>query len=116
MTSSRISLPAEPASVATARRFVAERIGDADRAATAVLLVSELATNVVRHVGSELTIEVTDGDPVRVEVHDGGPPLPAPAPMQPNVTSGRGLHIVAAFATAWGSEVTADGKVVWFEL
>lgn len=102
--------------MAAARRFVQSQIGDPSQAATAALLVSELATNVVRHARSELTVEIIDGATLRVEVHDRGGPLPDPMPMQADANGGRGLHIVAAFARTWGSATTASGKVVWFEL
>ncbi|WP_299058328.1 ATP-binding protein [uncultured Nocardioides sp.] len=82
---------------------------------------------------------------LRIEVHDVSsvPPRPATPPRRPEPppdpadpadpddldallaglggfddtlsTVGRGLHIVATSAAAWGAEVRDDGKVVWFE-
>jgi hypothetical protein len=35
---------------------------------------------------------------------------------EPRDTGGRGLHLVEALATRWGTESSDDEKVVWFEL
>lgn len=71
----------------------------------AVLLVSELFGNSVRHSGSGLagetvTVAVTDGDGlVRVEVTDcGGSGVPRLRPAVSDAESGRGLELVAALA------------------
>ena len=86
------------------------------------LLVSELVTNVVRHVepGDDpdeisLTIEQTDGH-LRIEVRDtGGGFEPAPRADTQNASSGWGLHILAQLASRWGVE-SDGGTRVWFEL
>ncbi|WP_405700782.1 ATP-binding protein [Streptomyces sp. NBC_01383] len=85
----------------------------------AELVVTELATNVVKHVGvgsaATLVIEVL-ADAVRVEVHDTSSQVPVLT--EPGCTSecGRGLHLLVAMARDWGSQVTASGKAVWCEL
>jgi anti-sigma regulatory factor (Ser/Thr protein kinase) len=118
MTATR-SFPGEARSITDARRFARETLtelpGEARDAVE--LMVSELATNSVKHGKSDftLTIRVT-GSEVRVEVHDRGtgqPRLGSPAPADP---TGRGLKIVDTLASSWGSELTGDGKSVWFEL
>jgi anti-sigma regulatory factor (Ser/Thr protein kinase) len=85
----------------------------------AVLLVSELVTNSVRHSGQpagapvHIRAAAVDGV-VRVEVHDHGHgPV---RPRAPNLQQGGfGLHLVNQLAARWG--VSYDhGTRVWFEL
>ncbi len=52
-----ITLPAEQGSVSRARAFVARAVADhVDDPSALVLMAGELVTNVVDHVGSELTL------------------------------------------------------------
>jgi anti-sigma regulatory factor (Ser/Thr protein kinase) len=106
-------------SVAAARRFASDVLQDlpAEVRHTVALMVSELATNCVRHTDSdfELTISQTGGE-IRVEARDcggGRPTMRTPAVTDP---SGRGLQIIDIFSTAWGHESRPGGKVVWFSL
>lgn len=81
----------------------------------AALVLSELATNAVLHAGTPFFVRVHhDGRSVRVEVEDASPALPDLAGE--SAMSGRGLRIVDAPATNWGSQRKAGGKVVWAEL
>ena len=79
-------------------------------------MVSELATNCIRHanVGFELTV-MRSGGQIRVEVTDaarGEPTMRSPGPEDP---SGRGLLIVNMLSTSWGVEhAPVRGKTVWF--
>jgi anti-sigma regulatory factor (Ser/Thr protein kinase) len=84
----------------------------------AVLLVSELVTNAVRHAGSPLTVAVSIGRAaVRVEVRDRSPRLPALREQHKAEDEwGRGLVLVDALANRWGAERLPSGKRVWFEL
>jgi|1185.fasta_scaffold205717_2 anti-sigma regulatory factor (Ser/Thr protein kinase) len=107
----------EPASIRAAREFVrdcVEQTGvDVD---SAVLLTSELATNAVEHAHSAYQIEVRHlPDAVRVELSNDEPQM-LPAMTEPHDTGGRGLHLVDALASRWGTESRPDKKVVWFEL
>lgn len=111
--------PNTPASVGAARRFTAEVLDGVDAAVTevVVLMVSELATNSVRHAASEFTVSIDRrSDEIKINVTDQGtgrPSLRAPASTEP---SGRGLRIVRAFADSWGITEASDdpGKTVWF--
>ena len=114
------TFPAEPRSVAAARRFVKGALADGSPQVreTVELLVSELATNCIRHANAhfELMLERTD-DAVHVEVRDHGAGRPAMRSPAPSETSGRGLRIVDLLATRWGVRYDADaGKTVWCTL
>ncbi|MGZ4183780.1 MAG: ATP-binding protein [Solirubrobacteraceae bacterium] len=112
------SFPEQPESVTAARRFATDVLREVspDVTATVELLVSELATNCIRHTNSafDLTI-IQSGAEIRVEATDydaGAPTMRSPEPTDP---SGRGLRIVDALAAAWGVEHrSAQGKTVWF--
>ena len=86
---------------------------------TAELLMTELVANVVRHVGEPMTVRMTRGaEMIRVEVDDTGSRLPERREVDLTCEGGRGLALVAALASRWGTDVhRADpGKTVWFEL
>ncbi len=105
-------------SVALARRFAEEVLGGVPAAVTLdiVLMVSELATNVVVHAATPfgLKIERTH-EFVRVEVVDGGGGyvhLLSPSLDDPQ---GRGLQLVELLSDQWGTTELADRrKAVWF--
>jgi len=81
------------------------------------LLVSEVVTNAVRHARTAFDVTLTmDGDTVRCEVRDDSPVVPRPGRPGPDEGGGRGLLLVASLSTAWGVELHAPGKRVWFEL
>jgi anti-sigma regulatory factor (Ser/Thr protein kinase) len=89
----------------------------------AVLLVSELFGNSVRHSrsgspGETVTVAVRTGDGVvRVEVTDrSGPGVPEPASADRDGEGGRGLQLVAGLATRWGWRQRGGRTVTWFEL
>ncbi|MFD4571568.1 ATP-binding protein [Streptomyces sp. NPDC058417] len=81
------------------------------------LLSTELITNAVRHTESACAVAVRwTGVRVRVEVTDVSPARPLPRHGSPEAEGGRGLRLVEALATAWGSAPKSTGKVVWFEV
>jgi hypothetical protein len=81
-------------------------------------MVSELASNCVRHAdsGFEMTI-IRTAAAVRVEATDGGdgePRMRTPSPTDPD---GRGLQIIDMLASAWAFVPRPEGgKTVWFAL
>lgn len=122
MTPQTLEMVAEtvPSCVARIRRFAVDACRtsaagvDCD---TVALLVSEVATNALVHGTGEVKVRIVPGPPgVRVEVLDGSPALPALRTATALDEGGRGIALVEALSTAWGSEATADGKTVWFEL
>ena len=92
---------------------------DRDTTETALLLVSELATNAIRHGAPPVRLLLRlDQDRLRVEVTDSSPALPELAQPSPDQTSGRGLQIVQQLAAKWGARTLPRrlGKTVWFDL
>lgn len=107
-------------SVSEARRFTRQTLSGISREQLEIveLLVSELATNCIRHAQTDFQVTI-HGTPaeIRVEVTDhaaGEPILRSPGPADP---TGRGLRIVQMLAHTWGVEHKEDvGKTVWFTL
>ncbi|MEU9173949.1 ATP-binding protein [Streptomyces sp. NPDC048420] len=93
---------------------LAER--DDDLVDTAVLLVSELATNALLHSASRFTLTLSAAHGVlRCEVADSGRRTPRVLDAG-NAESGRGMFLVEALALRWGWRQDGRGKTVWFEL
>ena len=106
--------------VGVGRHFVIDRLADwgwAD-SYTAALLVSELLTNAVTHVGGVVGVEVEmDAEGITVGVHDDGTELPPVTRSHHLDEHGRGIVLVNALAKTWGSREWADhSKTVWFKL
>jgi anti-sigma regulatory factor (Ser/Thr protein kinase) len=86
---------------------------------TAVLLVSELVTNAMRHamdtgaIGLELTIA---GTWLRVEVQDGDPNWRQMCDPGDCDESGYGFVLIDSLAGRWGVRRISAGKAVWAEL
>jgi anti-sigma regulatory factor (Ser/Thr protein kinase) len=121
-----LTLAPGPKGVQDARRWVVRVFRDISRYELldcAELGVSELVSNAILHGSDPIQVRVRGTvDHPRVEVRDASvetPVLPAPLAMEHDddllLTFGRGLSIVARCSTAWGAEIEADGKVVWFE-
>jgi len=102
-----------------ARAFVSELLGPGHPCRDdAVLLVSEVFGNSVRHSGSgapgeSVTVAVKAGDGVvRVEVIDrGGPEMPKLRSAGRDAEGRRGLQLVAALASRWGTR-RRGGRIV----
>jgi serine phosphatase RsbU (regulator of sigma subunit)/anti-sigma regulatory factor (Ser/Thr protein kinase) len=131
------SFAPEPVAAAHARRFVRDTLrswglpGSEGQAASlvddAVLLTSELVTNAVVHAGTQVSLTCRlAGHAVEVTVRDrhparslppGQPAAGPPGPPDPaGLTSGRGLMLPAALATAWGVSYARTAKAVWFRI
>jgi len=109
----------EVTSVTQARHHLTEFLFDVPEEVRqlAALLVSELASNVVRHAGTPFSLcaDVTAFN-VRVEVADGTADPPVVLSPEPSEQGGRGMLLVSQLADNWGTEPIPDGKLVWFEL
>jgi serine/threonine-protein kinase RsbW len=82
---------------------------------TAQLVVSELVTNVITHTSAR-TVGVFASrtlDTVQIIVTDTSGHTPHPATPGSTEENGRGLLLVDALATRWGSERVPGGKRVW---
>ncbi|MFJ9345254.1 SpoIIE family protein phosphatase [Streptomyces sp. NPDC101237] len=114
----------EPERVAEARQHVRELLHDwssPDQVDSAVLLVSEMLTNVLVHTDADalLLAKVSGQAPerrLRVEVTDAGDDLPHKRRPGELASSGRGLVLTEILAEAWGVDPRGEGKSIWFEL
>jgi anti-sigma regulatory factor (Ser/Thr protein kinase) len=86
--------------------------GDGD---SAQLVASELVTNAVVHAGTDIDLTLRLIPPLlHVAVRDGSTqPARIADIVDQSSPSGRGLLLVDALSTAWGSVVLNSGKVVW---
>lgn len=122
-TRDEVRLPNRAESAATARRLAETvlRQGWAAPALTtehAVLLVSELVGNAVRHTGAHsigIRMHRRRGG-FRVEVRDPSRGLPCLLPVTENDISGRGLWLIDHLADRWGVDLLPRGKSTWFEM
>lgn len=129
--SARIVLPSELSSVPVARHWVQERCGRylaAERGQVLALLTTELVANGVRHGrGVELLVEVAwpqaqdRAGEVVVACSDTSNEQPVLRTVTPDATGGRGVALIDALSSAWGTERLSQddvevGKRVWFRL
>jgi anti-sigma regulatory factor (Ser/Thr protein kinase) len=117
----RLVLSDETRSVPLARGFVGDLLSQwdlPDLIPSVELLASELVANAVQHVAGPCALELTAYEGVlQIAVADAGDGMPDLQELGPMSESGRGLHIVTAFSTAWGVDHLDDGgKLVWAEL
>lgn len=86
------------------------------------LVATELVSNAVRHASPanpeaadccRLLLELPAPDTVRVTVYDASTRRPVLRQAADDDATGRGLFLVAAFASDWGVRPVTDGKAVW---
>ncbi|MCX5261051.1 ATP-binding protein [Streptomyces canus] len=122
-TEAEVPLPSRPESAAAARRLtqviVLRQWGLTPKMTEdAVLLVSELVGNAVRHTGARvfgLRMRRRRGW-IRIEVRDPSRGLPCLMPVQEMDISGRGLFLVDKLSDRWGVDLLPRGKTTWFEM
>jgi anti-sigma regulatory factor (Ser/Thr protein kinase) len=114
------TFPAIPQSVHAARRFAIDTLSDspASTLEAVELMVSELATNCIRHERTSFHITILESSQeIRVEVTDAGSGTPTMRSPGPDEPSGRGLQIVDMLSDSWGVELEEpSGKTVWFTM
>lgn len=117
-----VTLPAEAASAAQARRWVRGVLTQwsvpEPVIENAQLCLSEIVTNALIHTSTPPRISATrDGGRLLVSVSDAGRRGAARRlAANPEDSGGRGLVLVEHIAEAWGAEKGSDGTMVWFEL
>ncbi|KUJ64725.1 hypothetical protein ACZ90_58365 [Streptomyces albus subsp. albus] len=122
-TVEEVRLPSRPESAASARRLtelIILRRWQLGPQLTeyAVLLVSELVGNAVRHTGARtfgLRLLRRRGW-IRLEVRDPSRGLPCLMPVREMDVSGRGLFLVDKLSDRWGVDLLPRGKTTWFEM
>jgi len=112
----RMDLTGDSGDLARARIPVRELCAGTRRAGiadVAELVVTELAANALRHAAGPRSV-ILSATPyhLHVAVRDRSTDLPAVRGGDDGL-GGRGLRIVEALTSAWGSTPTRDGKVVW---
>lgn len=115
---------AEPERIAGARRQLRDMLHDwtdPDQVESAVLLLSEMVTNVLVHTdGDALLVAEVSGRRgsrrLRLDVADGSDELPHRRRPGELASSGRGLMLMEMLADAWGVDPRGDGKCIWYEL
>lgn len=127
-----VTLPSDPASVATARRYVAEVLSawglsdGTDIADSVRLIVSELATNAVQHTFGQspaftVDIRLEREEWLRIGVTDSHPRWPRRLPAAVQQDNGRGMVIIRWLTAEAGGRLSVSptedgGKTVWVAL
>ena len=117
-----LTLPAVPQAVRLARQATRDALAVwqlGQLAETAVLLVSELVTNAIRHAvdTGAIGLELTSADTwLRLEVQDGDPHWRQMECLDDCDESGYGFVLVDSLADRWGVRRICAGKAVWAEL
>jgi anti-sigma regulatory factor (Ser/Thr protein kinase) len=115
---------AEPERIAGTRRQLRELLhdwADEDQVDSAVLMVSEMVTNVLVHTDGDALLTARASGPLgkrrlRVEVTDVSDELPHKRRPGEMASSGRGLLLMEMLAHEWGVDPRGEGKSIWFEL
>ncbi|MFF8958830.1 ATP-binding protein [Streptomyces sp. NPDC014894] len=92
-----------------------------DSSDAAAQIVAELAANAVTHAklpGREFELRLAlTPDTLRIEVSDArAERAPIPREATPDAESGRGLFLIEALASSWGTKDRAVGKTVWADV
>jgi hypothetical protein len=118
------SVGADPRAVADARHFVGDTLSswgvDEDTVDRALVCLSELVTNAIIHTDGDCQLRVLlDRGVLTTTVRDAGSSVVVDlsgVTVYPLAVHGRGLQLVVALSTRWGSELDAVGMTVWFVL
>lgn len=127
-----VTLPSDPASVSTARRYVADILTGwglaeaGDTADTIRLIVSELATNAVQHTFGQsptftVDVRLEREEQLHIGVTDSHPRWPKRLPAAVQQDNGRGMVIIRFLTAEAGGRLSVTptregGKTVWVKL
>ncbi|MGW5210504.1 SpoIIE family protein phosphatase [Streptomyces sp. NPDC004051] len=114
----------EPERISEARQHLRQLLHDwrsPDQVDSAVLLLSEMLTNVLVHTDTDALLVAAviagrEGRRMRIEVTDAGDDLPHRRSPGELASSGRGLLLIEFLAHTWGVDPRGKGKSIWFEL
>ncbi|GGO60646.1 ATP-binding protein [Nonomuraea cavernae] len=116
----RRTFPGTRNQIRQARRFAASYLTGHHEADTVQLIVSELATNALRHTHSgqagghfHLTLYMGSQLLLLAVTDEGGPLTPHIQHTGTDQPNGRGLHLVAELTTRWGVYGDHHGRTVW---
>ncbi|MEU4098431.1 SpoIIE family protein phosphatase [Streptomyces sp. NPDC026673] len=112
------TFPAEALSVGEARRAARGRLAEwglEDQVPVTDLVVSELATNVIRHATGPIRLRLILDRGLTVEVHDDADTAPHLRHARLQDEGGRGLFLVASLTRHWGTRYEERGKTIWAE-
>ncbi|HEY2670828.1 MAG TPA: hypothetical protein VGJ07_10680 [Rugosimonospora sp.] len=116
----QLRLPPTAQAPAASRYFVADtcRCWDLGHLQPAAELIgSELVSNGVRHAGTDLDLTLSRrGRYLHIGVRDTHRSLPRVVESRPDREGGRGLRLIEAYASSWGTSVSGSGKIVWANL
>jgi serine phosphatase RsbU (regulator of sigma subunit) len=115
---------ADPGQIRSCREDIRALLHDwasTEEVESAVLLVSEVVTNVLVHTdGDAVLLAQVTGMPgtrrLHVDVGDPSDDMPHRRSPGEMASSGRGLLLLEELADAWGVDPRGDGKSTWFEL
>jgi anti-sigma regulatory factor (Ser/Thr protein kinase) len=110
--------PRQVESVAGARAwmsmFLDEQHASAELRGDAVLVMSELVTNALRHgLGDIVARTSLTAGVLHLSVTDSGRELPQLREVEVGRVGGVGLHIVETLSARWGISAFPGGKIVW---
>ena len=127
-----VTLPSDPASVSTARRYVADVLvgwgldETCETSDTVRLIVSELATNAVQHTFGQsptftVDVRLERDEHLHIGVTDSHPRWPQRLPAAVQQDNGRGMVIIRWLTAECGGRLSVrptedGGKTVWIEL
>ncbi|RJQ82074.1 ATP-binding protein [Pseudonocardiaceae bacterium YIM PH 21723] len=110
------TLTGDLSELSTVRAWIGTILGELEesRREDVLLVVDELVSNVLQHARGPARLRLClRNTTLRVEVRDGSR---TPARLRPpDLTGGRGMHIVSACTSTWGQEFVPGGKIVWAE-
>lgn len=118
---------AEPDRIAEARHQLKDLLhdwADEDQVDGAVLMLSEMLTNVLVHTDGDALLVAQINGPypeeggraLRVDVSDPSDELPHRRDPGELASSGRGLMLLGLLADRWGVDPRGEGKCIWFEM